>query len=127
MIQREAKNVLGTLLGPCCTSPMTGFYRDGLCRTGADDHGMHTLCAVMTERFLAFSVARGNDLVTPHPEFGFPGLAPGDKWCICVQRWSEALTAGVAPPVVLEATHASALEWVDLEDLRAHAAPAAER
>ena len=121
MIQREAKNVLGTLLGSCCTSPMTGFYRDGLCRTGADDHGLHTVCAVMTAEFLAFSVSRGNDLVTPRPELRFPGLRPGDKWCVCVQRWKEALLAGVAPPVVLEATHASALEWVDLDDLRAHA------
>src|SRR5688500_9127363 len=125
MIQREARNVLGTLLGTCCTSPMTGFFRDGLCRTGLDDHGLHTVCAVMTERFLVFSVARGNDLVTPRPALGFPGLVAGDKWCVCVQRWREALAEGVAPPVVLEATHASALEWVDLEQLRAHAAPSA--
>ena len=122
MIQREAKNVLGTLLESCCTSPLTGFYRDGLCRTGPDDHGLHTVCAVLTAEFLAFSRSRGNDLVTPRPELRFPGLRPGDKWCLCVQRWKEALLAGLAPPVVLEATHASALEWVDLEELRAHAA-----
>jgi len=122
MIQREAKNVLGTLLESCCTAPLTGFYRDGLCRTGPDDHGLHTVCAVLTAEFLAFSRGRGNDLVTPRPELRFPGLRPGDKWCLCVQRWKEALLAGLAPPVVLEATHASALEWVDLEDLRAHAA-----
>jgi len=127
MIQRAAKNVLGTLLGTCCTAPMTGYYRDGLCRTGSDDHSLHTVCAVMTERFLAFSVARGNDLVTPRPTLGFPGLKAGDKWCVSVQRWKEALTAGLAPPVVLEATHASALEWVDLEELRAHASPTAGR
>ena len=122
MIQREAKNVLGTLLESCGTSPLTGFYRDGLCRTGPDDHGLHTVCAVLTAEFLAFSRSRGNDLVTPRPELRFPGLRPGDKWCLCVQRWKEALLAGLAPPVVLEATHASALEWVDLEELRAHAA-----
>ena len=122
MIQRQAKNVLGTLLGVCCTSPMTGFFRDGTCRTGADDHGLHTVCAVMTAEFLAFGQARGNDLVTPRPALRFPGLVPGQRWCVCVQRWKEALLAGCAPPVVLEATHASALEWVDLEDLRQHAA-----
>ena len=122
MIQRQAKNVLGTLLGVCCTSPMTGFFRDGTCRTAADDHGLHTVCAVMTAEFLAFGQARGNDLVTPRPALRFPGLVPGQRWCVCVQRWKEALLAGCAPPVVLEATHASALEWVDLEDLRQHAA-----
>ncbi|MEZ6016928.1 MAG: DUF2237 domain-containing protein [Planctomycetota bacterium] len=126
MIQREAKNVLGTLLGLCCTSPLTGFYRDGRCRTGSEDRGLHTVCAVMTEAFLSFSRARGNDLVTPRPELSFPGLKPGDKWCVCVQRWKEALLAGQAPPVVLESTHASALEWVDLDELRAHAVAAPE-
>jgi len=103
---------------------MTGFYRDGCCRTGRDDVGLHLVCAVMTEPFLVFSRSRGNDLVTPHPEYGFPGLAAGDRWCLCVERWREALVAGVAPPVVLEATHIAALEFVDLEDLRAHAATA---
>jgi len=121
MIQREAKNVLGTLLGVCCTDPLTGFFRDGMCRTGAQDHGLHTVCAVMTAEFLAFSRARGNDLSTPRPEFQFPGLVVGQRWCVCVQRWKEALGGGCAAPVVLESTHASALEWVDLDDLRAHA------
>ena len=116
-----ARNVLGTDLECCCRSPMTGFYRDGFCRTGGGDIGLHTVCARVTREFLEFSVARGNDLVTAVPAFGFPGLKPGDKWCVCVQRWKEALEAGVAPPVVLEATHVSALEWVDLDDLQEHA------
>ena len=116
-----AKNVLGTALEICCTSPMTGFYRNGRCETGREDVGLHTVCAEVTDTFLTFSQSRGNDLITPHPEWGFPGLQPGDRWCLCVQRWREALEAGVAPPVVLEATHISALEFVDLEDLQAHA------
>ena len=120
---RKPKNVLGTELGVCCTSPMTGFYRTGCCETGPEDLGLHLVCAQMTEEFLGFSRARGNDLSTPRPELGFPGLRPGDRWCLCVTRWKEALEAGVAPPVVLDATHVSALEWVDLEDLQAHAAP----
>ena len=102
--------------------PATGFYRDGYCRTGPGDLGLHTVCAVMTSEFLEFSVSRGNDLVTPHPEWGFPGLAPGDRWCLCVSRWKEALDEGIAPPVILEATHASTVEFVSLEDLMAHAA-----
>lgn len=122
MIQiSRGKNVLGTELVPCGTDPVTGFHRDGCCRMAQGDLGMHVLCARMTEEFLAFSRERGNDLVTPHPEFDFPGLKAGDRWCLCVLRWKEALDAGVAPPVVLEATHASALEFVDLEDLRRHA------
>lgn len=100
---------------------MTGFYRDGFCRTGHQDLGRHTVCAVVNDEFLEFSVAAGNDLVTPHPEFGFPGLVAGDKWCVCVLRWKEALDAGVAPPVVLEACDESALQFVSLEDLKAHA------
>ncbi len=100
---------------------MTGFYRDGLCKTGPGDVGLHTVCAKMTREFLDFSVLQGNDLVTPHPEWSFPGLEPGDKWCVCVQRWQEALERDIAPPVDLTATHASALEFVTLEDLRAHA------
>ena len=100
---------------------MTGFYRDGYCRTGPGDHGLHTVCIVATREFLDFSQAAGNDLSTPMPEWGFPGLEPGDKWCLCVQRWHQALQAGVAPPVYLESTHTSALEFVDLEDLQAHA------
>jgi uncharacterized protein (DUF2237 family) len=116
-----AKNVLGGDLQACCTSPMTGFYRDGYCNTGRGDVGLHLVCARMTAEFLAFSRQRGNDLSTPNPMFDFPGLVPGDGWCLCVERWREALEAGVAPPVVLEATHISALEFVGLEDLQAHA------
>ena len=100
---------------------MTGFYRDGYCRTGPGDTGLHTVCAVMTEEFLDFSRASGNDLITPHPEWDFPGLKPGDKWCVCVSRWQEALESGKAPLVDLEATHSSAVEFVTLEELRAHA------
>ena len=114
-------NVLGTSLKCCCKSPLTGFYRDGYCRAGPGDHGLHTVCARVTSEFLQFSLQRGNDLVTPRAEMDFPGLEPGDHWCLCVQRWAEALAAGCAPPVVLEATHASALEFVNLDDLRAHA------
>lgn len=115
-------NVLGTPLQGCCFKPVTGFYRDGFCRTGPDDIGLHTVCAVMTDEFLAFSSARGNDLSTPMPEFDFPGLKAGDQWCLCVTRWAEALEAGKAPPVVLEASHIHALEFVSLEDLQAHEA-----
>ncbi|WP_309396040.1 DUF2237 family protein [Cerasicoccus maritimus] len=114
-------NVLGTALQCCCQDPMTGFYRDGYCRTGPGDEGLHTVCAEMTAEFLDFSRRTGNDLSTPYPEFGFPGLEPGDRWCLCVTRWAEALTAGVAPPVILEACHNSALEFVDLDQLKAHA------
>jgi uncharacterized protein (DUF2237 family) len=114
-------NVLGGPLECCCTSPLTGFYRDGYCRTGAEDLGLHTVCAVVSEAFLRFSKARGNDLSTPRPEYEFPGLSEGDKWCLCVERWKEALEAGCAPSVVLEACHISALEFVDLADLKAHA------
>lgn len=119
--RRIGRNVLGGKLGICGTSPMTGFYRDGCCRTGADDHGRHTLCAVVTQEFLQFALDRGNDLVSPVPQHGFPGLKPGDRWCLCVERWKEAFEADVAPPVVLEATHFSVLEYVDLEDLQEHA------
>jgi hypothetical protein len=117
-----AQNVLGTELQPCSTDPVTGFYRDGCCNTGADDDGVHTVCAVVTAEFLEFSKAQGNDLSTPHPEHGFAGLMPGDHWCLCASRWAEALDAEVAPPVVLGATHARTLEWIDLGDLEAHAA-----
>lgn len=113
-------NVLGTPLACCCNDPRTGFYRDGYCRTGPGDTGLHTVCAVMTSEFLEFSRERGNDLVTAAPEYRFPGLKPGDRWCLCVSRWVEALEAGVAPPVILDATHSSALEFVDLSDLEAH-------
>ena len=113
-----AKNVLGTELQPCSTDPMTGFYRDGCCNTGESDYGLHVVCVVMTEEFLEFSRAVGNDLSTPVPEFQFPGLKPGDRWCLCAERWKEAFDAGVAPPVILEATHISTLEFVDLADLK---------
>ena len=116
-----AKNVLGEYLDVCCTSPMTGFYRNGCCDTGGEDVGVHTVCALLTEDFLTFSKEAGNDLSTPHPELGFAGLVPGDRWCLCAPRWQEALEAGHAPPVVLEATHIVSLEWVDLSDLRDHA------
>lgn len=115
-----ARNVLGTSLQPCSSDPLTGFYRDGCCNTGPDDHGVHTVCVVMTAEFLAFSRSRGNDLSSPAP--GFPGLQPGDRWCLCAARWKEALDADSAPRVVLEATHAATLDCVSLEDLKAHAA-----
>lgn len=121
-----ASNVLGTELMPCSLNPRTGFYRDGCCHTGAEDHGMHLVCAQMTAEFLQFSRNRGNDLSTPIPHYDFPGLKPGDQWCLCVLRWKEALEAGMAPKVVLEATHISTLEFVDLEDLQAHQAQASE-
>ncbi len=122
MISAVKTNVLGTALKCCCKDPLTGYYRDGYCRTGPGDHGLHTVCAVMTEEFLVFSRDRGNDLTTPMPEYDFPGLVAGDKWCLCVSRWAEALEAGCAPKVDLEATHSSAVEFVDLADLKGHAA-----
>ena len=115
------KNVLGTELQTCSTDPLTGFYRDGCCRTGADDLGLHTVCVQATAEFLEFSREVGNDLSTPNPSYMFPGVQPGDRWCLCAARWKQALEAGLAPPVVLEATHISTLEFVDLEDLQAHA------
>jgi len=116
-----AKNVLGGELDKCCANPMTGFYRDGCCNTGPGDFGVHVICAQVTREFLEFSKASGNNLTTPVPERGFPGLRPGDRWCLCAMRWQEALDAGVAPPVILDATHIAALEFVTLADLRAHA------
>jgi uncharacterized protein (DUF2237 family) len=118
------RNVLGRPLASCGTDPLTGFYRTGRCETGPGDRGLHILCAEMTSEFLEFTRLHGNDLSTPEPEWGFPGLSPGDRWCLCVERWKEALDAGVAPPVVLEATHISTLEFVSLEDLQAHAVKA---
>ena len=114
------RNVLGGDLQPCGTDPVTGYLRDGYCRAVDGDVGEHTLCAVLTAEFLTYSRDRGNDLITPRPEFEFPGLAPGDRWCLCVGRWVEALEAGVAPPVVLEATDESVLRAVDPDDLRDH-------
>lgn len=121
MNQKKAKNVLGTELELCSMDPVTGFYRDGCCNTGGSDMGLHTVCTEVTEEFLAFSKARGNDLSTPHPQYEFPGLKPGDRWCLCVERWKEALDAGMAPRVVLEACHISTLEFVDLKDLQEYA------
>ena len=121
----NGKNVLGGDLIPCSTAPLTGFYRDGCCNTGAGDVGLHLVCAMVTDQFLVFSKLRGNDLITPNESFGFPGLKAGDRWCLCAERWKEALDAGVAPPVILEATHISALEFVDLDELMAHALPVA--
>lgn len=117
----EARNVLDGKLEICCTDPMTGFYRDGKCSTGGGDMGAHVVCAQVTEEFLAFTQFRGNDLSTPMPMFNFPGLKPGDRWCLCASRWKEALDAGMAPPIVLAATHASALEYVSLTELKQHA------
>ncbi|NQY33154.1 MAG: DUF2237 domain-containing protein [Coraliomargarita sp.] len=115
-----ASNVLGSNLISCSKDPVTGFFRTGTCDTCAEDSGMHTICAQMTEEFLEFSVAHGNDLVTPMPEFQFPGLKPGDFWCVCLGRWLEAHRGGVAPPVRLEATHASVLEFIDLDILKSY-------
>ena len=117
----NGKNVLGTDLVSCCFTPVTGYFRDGYCRTDATDRGLHIVCALVTNDFLAFSLARGNDLTTPLPLHGFPGLRAGDTWCWCAGRWQEAFLAGMAPPVILEATHEKALELVRLEDLKAHA------
>jgi len=119
-----AKNVLGGPLQPCSAKPLTGFYRNGCCDTGYEDTGLHLICVVTTAQFLAFSASRGNDLSTPFPHYGFPGLQPGDRWCLCATRWVEALEAGVAPRVVLEATHISMLEFADLETMQQHAVDA---
>ncbi|NBT57601.1 DUF2237 domain-containing protein [bacterium] len=118
---QSAKNVLGTELLSCCTHPPTGYFRDGFCRTDEKDWGRHVVCAVMTQEFLDFSLSRGNDLITPRPESLFPGLKPGDRWCLCALRWREAYEAGVAPTVNLESTHQKALELIPLEALVAHA------
>ena len=114
------KNVLGGTLKTCSTSPMTGFTRSGCCETGPRDVGSHTVCAVVTAEFLAFSRACGNDLSTPRPDYAFPGLRPGDHWCLCAPRWQEALQAGCAPTVVLESTHMAALQYCELDDLKQH-------
>ena len=117
----QAVNVLGSALAACCHAPRTGFYRDGYCRTEARDLGRHVVCAEMTAAFLAFSREQGNDLSTPRPEFDFPGLQPGDRWCVCANRWLEAHEAGVAPKVILEACEQSALKVVPLEVLESYA------
>jgi hypothetical protein len=113
-----ARNVLGTELEPCSLDPLTGFFRDGCCNTDEHDRGLHVVCARLTAEFLEYSRSRGNDLVTPRPEFNFPGLKPGDRWCLCALRWKEAFEAGLAPPVVLQATHQRALDVVTLEQLK---------
>jgi len=118
---RQPKNVFGEPLIPCCIDSSTGFYRDGYCRTGAEDAGLHLVCGEVTEDFLVFSKQAGNDLSTPNPMFGFDGLKPGDNWCICVERWKQALDAGHACPILLEATHISALEFVELPTLKKYA------
>ncbi|MEM1080476.1 MAG: DUF2237 domain-containing protein [Pseudomonadota bacterium] len=117
-------NVLGEKLETCSHSPKTGYYRDGCCNTSAQDVGCHTVCCVVTDDFLTFSRARGNDLVTPMPAYGFPGLRAGDRWCLCASRWAEALASGCAPRVVLEATHIKTLEFVTLDVLKTHAVDA---
>jgi len=115
------RNVLGGLLGSCSEKPMTGFFRDGCCNTGSEDFGSHTVCVLLTDDFLEFSKARGNDLSTPRPEFGFPGLKAGDRWCLCAARWREAFQAGKAPRVVLNSTNEACLLIVSLDDLKRHA------
>tara|TARA_R110000868_G_scaffold277069_1_gene536924 strand:+ start:183 stop:557 length:375 start_codon:yes stop_codon:yes gene_type:complete len=110
-------NVLDTILIACCYEPLTGFYRDGFCKTGLEDSGRHTVCAVMTKEFLEYSKQQGNDLITPISMYNFPGLKPGDKWCLCATRWLQAYKAGVAPPVVLEATHKKTLDYIDFASL----------
>lgn len=117
----HARNVLGEKLASCSERPVTGFFRDGCCNTSPEDVGVHTVCVVMTAEFLEFSKAQGNDLSTPLPEFGFPGLQPGDRWCLCAPRWREALDAGRAPRVVLAATHEGSLEFAALADFKKHA------
>jgi uncharacterized protein (DUF2237 family) len=119
-----AKNVLGGILQSCSTDPMTGFFRTGDCQVTEEDFGNHGVCIVATAEFLAYSKARGNDLSTPRPEFDFPGVKPGDRWCLCSTRWQEALQDGMAPQVVLEATSSAALEFIQLADLEHHAYPA---
>jgi len=116
-----AKNVLGTPLQTCSTQPLTGFFRDGCCNTGSDDLGLHLVCCKVNAAFLAHQKSIGNDLSTPVPHYGFPGLRPGDRWCVCVTRWKASFEAGVIAPVVLEATHIATLEFVDLEDLQRNA------
>lgn len=114
------KNVLATELKQCCTKPMTGFYRNGYCHTGPTDHGTHIVCATVTKEFLEFTKSKGNDLMTPRPEYQFPGLVPGNQWCLCALRWMEAFRAGVAPKLDLEATESHMLEYINLETLKKH-------
>ena len=120
MAEEKAKNILGTDLQSCCTSPMTGFFRDGYCNTNHMDQGTHVVCAVVTDEFLQFTKSTGNDLTTPRPEYKFPGLKAGDGWCLCAMRWKEAYDAGVAPPIKPQSTHEKALEIIDQEALKKH-------
>ena len=117
-IKKGEKNVLGTDLQIAGTNPLTGYYRDGFCSTGESDSGVHVIAATLTDDFLAFSKSQGNDLITPFPQYNFPGLKAGDCWCLCARRWKEAYDAGVAPPVILEATHEKALEFATIEELK---------
>ena len=121
MEAQPPKNVIGGVLRACSTDPETGFYRNGRCQTGPRDRGNHVVCAVMTEDFLEFTKQKDNDLMTPRPEMDFPGLEPGDRWCLCAARWQEAVEEGLAPPVVLAATNEAALKMLDLETLKAYA------
>ena len=120
MARNISRNVIGTILQTCNTNPLTGFTRTGCCETGAADRGSHTVCAQVTDEFLAFSLSRGNDLSTPKPEYGYGGLVAGDRWCLCAARWLEASDAGFAPPVILEACHEKCLEIISLADLKYH-------
>jgi uncharacterized protein (DUF2237 family) len=120
------RNVLGSELIPCSYDPLTGYFRDGCCKTDASDRGSHVVCAVVTDEFLEYSKSRGNDLSTPRPEYRFPGLKDGDRWCLCALRWREALSEGIAPDVVLECTHERALDFLSLDQLVAHAKPGGE-
>lgn len=120
-MENNPLNVFGLPLTSCCQDPVTGYFRDGYCKTIAQDRGTHVVCARVTREFLDFSRSRGNDLITPIPQWQFPGLKPGDQWCLCVSRWIEAEKAGVAPPVILEATHEKALEYTDMETLLKYA------
>ncbi|PIB31257.1 hypothetical protein BFP77_02280 [Maribacter sp. 4U21] len=121
-MEEKPKNVLGTDLCSCCFDPKTGFYRDGFCKTGAEDYGTHVVCAVITDAFLSFTKSKGNDLSTPIPQWSFPGLKAGDKWCLCIMRWLEAEKAGKAPKIVLEATHEKALEYTSIAVLKQYQA-----
>jgi len=120
-MNRQTKNVFGEKITPCSKDPLTGFYRNGCCDSGPEDRGLHMVCAIMTEEFLEFSKSMGNDLSTPLPQYNFPGLTPGDRWCLCVMRWKEAFDAGKAPKVALEATNEKALNFVTMDQLLEHA------
>lgn len=117
MKKEQMRNVLGTELKSCCNDPITGFLRDGFCSTNQTDKGTHVVCAIITDDFLSFTNSKGNDLATPMPEYGFPGLKKGDRWCLCVLRWKEAYEAGMAPPLKLNATHEETLNYIPMDIL----------